>query len=241
MIDDASEGIQHSNATQVLERVKSIVDTLKSQHLSLIKSINTFSQYDPSQATHAPASSLSYMTEEEEGADGYSPCNSAVTARRSDRISIATTVSESIHEWFDALDEVAEGPEEFLIDAQNAPDGGEQPSLILASDHPSVSDRLDNSSIDTDINDDAVKDITVEGNTALTGVQIVRRTQLPALPAGDEGSLFAILKKNVGKVGGSILDLLNFIDEMLSGPSKHRFSRDVQRATNAIAALCGGG
>jgi hypothetical protein len=205
LIDDASEGIQHSNATQVLERVKSIVDTLKSQHLALVKSINTLSQYDPSQATHAAALPLSYTAEEEEGADEPSARNPAVTARRSDRISIATTVSESIHEWFDALDE---GPEEFLIDPQNAPDGGEQPSQILASNHPSVSDKLDNSSIDTDINDDAVKDTTVvEGNTALTGLQIIRRTQLPAPPVGDEGSLFAILKKNVGKVGGSILDL----------------------------------
>lgn len=199
LIDDASEGIQHSNAAQVLERVKSIVDTLKSQHLALVKSINTLSQYDPSQGTHAPASPLSYTAEEDEGADKRSARNPAVPARRSDRISIATTVSESIHEWFDALDEGAEGPEEFLIDPQNAPDGGDQPSQILASNHSSVSDRLDNSSIDTDINDDAVKDTTVEGNKALTGVQIVRRTELPAPPAGDEGSLFAILKKNVGK------------------------------------------
>ena len=29
---------------------------------------------------------------------------------------------------------------------------------------------------------------------------IIRRTQLPSPPVGDEGSLFAVLKKNVGKV-----------------------------------------
>jgi hypothetical protein len=33
--------------------------------------------------------------------------------------------------------------------------------------------------------------------------EVVRRTQLPSAPVADEGSLFTVLKKNVGKVGVS--------------------------------------
>jgi hypothetical protein len=35
--------------------------------------------------------------------------------------------------------------------------------------------------------------------------EVKRRTQLPSGPVGDEGSLFSVLKKNVGKVGPALL------------------------------------
>lgn len=44
------------------------------------------------------------------------------------------------------------------------------------------------------------KEKVPEGKKADATKQVVYRTQLPTGPVGDEGSLFAVLKKNVGKV-----------------------------------------
>jgi hypothetical protein len=103
--------------------------------------------------------------------------------------------SDSVHEWFDALD----GAEEFVMDVQSTPDGLEQPSRTLTNESRSSLGQQDTSSVDTDAATDTPyheeKQAVSPGEP-----QVVRRTQLPAPPVADEGSLFTILKNNVGKV-----------------------------------------
>lgn len=82
--------------------------------------------------------------------------------------------------WYDAP-ELDDGPEEFLLDADER--GPE--SRIMESEQESASDS----------DDEALLPYVVPDPTA-----VARRSKLPALPPGDEGSLFTVLKKNVGKV-----------------------------------------
>jgi oxysterol-binding protein-related protein 3/6/7 len=104
-------------------------------------------------------------------------------SRRLTRASISTTFSDSHStEWFDAQ----EGVEEFELE-QDEP----EPSKIVIDD--SKSSLEETASVDTDIS-------IAELGEGEDNVHIVRRNQLPAPVVADEGSLFAILKKNVGKV-----------------------------------------
>jgi oxysterol-binding protein-related protein 3/6/7 len=160
-----------------LQRIRKILDTLTSQHDTLLKSLQGISALDT-------------PVEEEEHA-------SPASSRK--RSSIA---SDSVIEWFDA----SEGAEEFVLD-ETAIDPSERPSQISTNDSASsIHTEADAESIDTDSDsDESIRSPTVQGNvtpaTTVTSLQVVRRTTLPAPITGDEGSLFAVLKKNVGKVG----------------------------------------
>lgn len=125
--------------------------------------------------------------EEEETAEHFGQRTSTPATRKSFRDSIAST-SDSVVEWFDAVDE---GPQEFIMELGQ--EMSEPGSRMLSTS-------AETSSIDTDFESTSVSEPLPETVTSGTA-QIVRRTQLPCLPPSDEGSLFAILKKNVGKVG----------------------------------------
>lgn len=148
-------------------------------------------------------SPLPATEEEEEQSEHFDNASHLTTpiSRRSKRTSVATTVSDSIHEWFDALD----GAEEFFMEAPIT-DGSEPPSRMLTNESRSSLVQQETSSIDTDIEEDhhvphPYKIATSPAHSiSQTTALEPRRTRLPAMPVGDEGSLFAILKKNVGKV-----------------------------------------
>jgi hypothetical protein len=108
---------------------------------------------------------------------------------KSKRASVSTSTSDSL--WFDAP-EFDDGPVEFLLEPTGADDHGPDSRII------DPNDREDSISIDTDIEEETPKHEAVELPSEPS--QITRRTQLPSLPPADEGSLFAVLKKNVGKV-----------------------------------------
>ena len=173
-----------------LQDLRTKFDALKAQY-DLLVSAMQHPLHDSTQQRHSP---LPYTAEEEEEATtAHSQRVNTPIARTSMRDSVAT-ISDSFVEWFDAVDD---GPEEFIIDDTNA--ASEPPSRMLSV----VNDAsADNSSIDTDY-EEALAIPTVEptDDSVLVGqAHVVRRTQLPTLPPADEGSLFAILKKNVGKV-----------------------------------------
>jgi hypothetical protein len=93
------------------------------------------------------------------------------------------------------------------MDVQASPDGTEQPSRLLSNDSRSSLGQ-DNSSVDTDIEQEGEAPLRFPSEDSQTDptdgtLQVMRRSQLPAPPVGDEGSLFAMLKKNVGKVSVS--------------------------------------
>ena len=171
--------------TESIQQIQSVLDTLKSQHSALLKAMQ------PS----LPDIVLSPAAEEEESTEYQTPQSLTPKPRRSLRESMTTSFSDSPLEWFDATD-VFDGPEEFVLEpVQDVPVS----VGLLEADSQSNSD---NSSIDTDIDDlDSLSVPTPEVvATSSGGFKVMRRTQLPVPSFRDEGSLFTILKKNVGKV-----------------------------------------
>ncbi|KAG5639369.1 hypothetical protein H0H81_003513 [Sphagnurus paluster] len=173
---DASENLP-------FQRVLSVLEVLKSQHATFVQTL--------SDVAHSTQGSPLPMTFEEDNR-ASSPYGTPMS-RHSKRTSIATTISDSVNEWFDALD----GAEEFIIDT----DGTEAPSRMLTNESRSSLSHQDTSSTDTDMEEDDFghKPSTPTNVVNHENFLIKRRTQLPSSPIGDEGSLFAILKKNVGK------------------------------------------
>lgn len=134
---------------------------------------------------------LPFTAEEEEHAPSHHQRVTTSVTGISLRDSTITSSSGSFVEWFDA----DEGPQEFVMEPGQ--EMSEPPSRIL-----STTNERDTSSIDTDFEEpDTLSSPTQEiGYLSFGDPQVVRRVQLPCLPPTDEGSLFAILKKNVGKV-----------------------------------------
>ena len=185
-----------NNLPLSVQRVLSTLDTLKSQHASLLISIQALAESGYSSGP----SPLPATTEEDERVDNQQvPASSIVTPAfkglGSRHTSSVTTLSDSTHEWFDAFD----GAEEFLMDQQTAAEGegNEQPSYTTVN--PSRSSLVDEevNSVDTG-SDGQIQDI--DPSPAQAPVRAAPRTKLPAPPTWDEGSMFAILKNNVGKV-----------------------------------------
>ncbi|KAF8640781.1 hypothetical protein AX17_000430 [Amanita inopinata Kibby_2008] len=165
-----------------IQHAVTALNTLKSQHTLLSKSWQQLIRID---STHSTRGSVLPTTTEEEVL--ASPDLSSPATKHSNRGSFATTASDSLSEWYDAPD----GPEEFIMDAdeQELPVQGH----IASVDSGSSVEHAEDSGADTDIEDDVGPEIVSDSKN------VVRRTELPAKPGCDEGSLFAILKKNVGK------------------------------------------
>jgi hypothetical protein len=176
----------HSNPDP-LQEIRTNFDVLKAQYSALIKVLQTPLNDTPQQIL-SPLPST-FEEEEEKVVMHTQRVNTPVT-----RKSLRDSISDSFVEWFDAEDE---GPQEFIMDVGQ--DAFDPPSRM----HSVTNDiSADNSSIDTDYEEATTTSVSVTHgeSTSFGQMQVVRRTQLPALPPADEGSLFAILKKNVGKV-----------------------------------------
>ncbi|KAJ7783522.1 oxysterol binding protein [Mycena maculata] len=175
------------------QRMHDALETLKRQHATLLKSIHSLAHLEGGQSVRA--SSLPIPEEEGPTAPHDSPSPSFSTTIMSRKRASILTTTTSENEWFDAD---SDGAEEFILDIPPTQSESRQPSKILNNDSRSS---LGHSSVDTDIVGQPSSrvpsgSLTVGHDQA---VQITRRTHLPALPVGDEGSLFTILKKNVGK------------------------------------------
>ena len=185
---DSEADITRPSLTESIQQIRSVLDTLKSQHSALLKAMQPSL---PDIATYP----LTPTAEEEESAEHQTPRSVTPKTGRSLRESMTTSFSDSPLEWFDATD-VFDGPEEFVLEpAQDMPVS----VGLLEADSQSNSD---NSSIDTnidDINSLAAPALKVV-DTSSGSFKVMRRTQLPVPSFSDEGSLFTILKKNVGKV-----------------------------------------
>jgi hypothetical protein len=204
--DNAVVDSSLDNLPASVQRVLSTIETLKSQHASLLTSIQALAESGYSRGP----SPLPVTTEEDEHLDNQQvPASSiAIPAFKGSRhTSIATNLSDSTHEWFDALD----GPEEFLMDRQTMAEreGNEQPSYITVNGSRSSLVDEEVNCVDTD-SDGHTQDIYPSPARAL--IQVTPRTKLPAPPTWDEGSMFTILKNNVGKVCLPMTCLLKLTD-----------------------------
>lgn len=173
------------SVSESLDEVKTNFDALKAQYSTLVKSMQ-ISFNEATQQAHSP---LPFTAEEEENTPSHRQRVTTAVTGISLRDSI-TSSSGSFVEWFDA----DEGPQEFFMEP--GPEMSEPPSRML-----STATERDTSSIDTDFEEPDTLSSPVQeiGYPSIGDLQVARRVQLPCLPPSDEGSLFAILKKNVGK------------------------------------------
>lgn len=174
-------------------RLYAVLNTLKEQNAALAKAVSSITFTDPQSSSLSNSLMLPPRVDEgEEPPQTESPASMSISLFRpkSKRTSISTSTSDSL--WFDAP-EFDDGPEEFLLESTGADDHGPDSRIIDSND------REDANSGDTDIEEEETpkrEPIELPSDPS----QVVRRSQLPSLPPADEGSLFAVLKKNVGKV-----------------------------------------
>ena len=203
------------------------MNALKDQHVLLARAVSSISYNDAPSASLASSLVLPPRVEEgEEEPHAASPTPSPTPQFKSERASVATSTSESF--WFDAP-EFGDGPEEFLLESTGADDQGPDSKIMDSND------RDDSGSVDTDIEEETPKHEPTELPSDPS--QVTRRAQLPSLPPADEGSLFTVLKKNVGKVRLVGLRRSTNIHPLLGfgqcGPT-----RDVQRASLVTSKGC---
>ena len=179
-------------------RLYAVLNTLKEQNAALAKAVSSVSFTEPQSSSLSSSLVLPPRVDEgEEPAQTESPTSASISLFRpkSKRTSISTSTSDSL--WFDAP-EFDDGPEEFLLESTGADDHGPDSRMVDSND------REDTNSGDTDIEEEETpkrEPMELPPDPS----QVVRRSQLPSLPPADEGSLFAVLKKNVGKVSYAYL------------------------------------
>jgi hypothetical protein len=126
------------------------------------------------------------------------------------RESTETSISGE-SEWYDAPDMIGE---EFVLEVPGP--GGEE---VTDSHITNVTNETeifeDDDATSAEDSGDEAEDATAVSlqthtrNPSHTTGRIVWRTQLPSPVVGDEGSLFAVLKKNVGKAGTYSIPYIN--------------------------------
>ncbi|KIJ68223.1 hypothetical protein HYDPIDRAFT_124463 [Hydnomerulius pinastri MD-312] len=179
-----------SNLHVQFHHINIALETLKSQHAALLKSLYAV-QNDTVPPT-ARGSPLPATAEERSDELLSASRFSTPFSRASQRMSSMTSLSDGAPvEWFDAEDDVGE---EFVLDDPTPGDEKTQP--ILQSGSSSMQEYESESS---DEAENVPPRAVGEPDPSVQARQVVRRTHLPSGPIGDEGSLFAILKKNVGK------------------------------------------
>ncbi|CAL1696578.1 unnamed protein product [Somion occarium] len=178
-----------------LQRLQLAIESLQHQHSALLKSVSSLNHID----TSLPASRGSPLaTTAEETVPGSPSSGYGTIGRASRRLSAMSTHSDG-SVWFDAPD--FDGAEEYILDA--TPGEEEQPSQFFDAGSQSSAnntDTLDYSDSESEV--ESVERLLEEKPSEpvpVENIQVTRRTHLPSPPVGDEGSLFAVLKKNVGK------------------------------------------
>ncbi|KAI9572777.1 Oxysterol-binding protein-domain-containing protein [Boletus coccyginus] len=178
-----------TNVNIHVRRAHIALESLKSQHATLLRSLYVLQNdaLPPTMRGSPLPKTIDEKTDELLSASGFS----ASLSHRSNRISSTTDLSDSAPvEWFDAEDKF--GEEFFLEDPTPEED---KARLVLQSGDSGLNDYGSASSDEEDTPPKTVRN----DDSSLRACQVLRRTRLPSGPVGDEGSLFAMLKKNVGK------------------------------------------
>lgn len=182
---------------------------MKFQHSALVQSLTTHSHshshFDPTSLRRG--SPLPIAREHDE----------LVASPKSAFSTLKSSRRQSSHSEFSVFYDAEEfdGAEEFVLDDPPEESQGSQLSDAPSTIQPSAStssgfssSATSDSDSDSDSDDVLTADAETAPSTTVTSLHeraIVRRTQLPSPVVGDEGSLFAVLKKNVGKVSMSLL------------------------------------
>ncbi|TFK57419.1 hypothetical protein OE88DRAFT_1651128 [Heliocybe sulcata] len=196
------------------QRIQAAIAALKSQHANLLKSLSTLTNADGAGSATLRSSPLPATREEDSTEDLPTPTRSGArtpwgSVKRASLTETASDGTSSI--WFDAPDAEPEGAEEYIIEHDLTPldENGGGSKMSATSTQISTSTAVEGEG-DEDASSEEEEEAEAELASAPTLTQvkdgsekehkeIVRRTQLPSPPVADEGSLFAVLKKNVGK------------------------------------------
>ncbi len=183
---------------------------MKFQHSALVQSLashsHSHSHFDPTSLRRGAP--LPIAREHDE----------LVASPKSAFSTLKSSRRQSSHSEFSVFYDAEEfdGAEEFVLEDPPEESQGSQLSDPPSTMQPSASTSSGFSSSATSDDDSDSDDVLTAyaetaPSTTVTSLHeraIVRRTQLPSPVVGDEGSLFAVLKKNVGKV--STLSLVRF-------------------------------
>ncbi|KAG9223005.1 hypothetical protein CCMSSC00406_0000306 [Pleurotus cornucopiae] len=194
----------------VQQRVEEALDAMKIHYALLLRSANHHPHTPFDQSQSSLSSPLPTTAEEDETYATRRPRSRTsvrAASRAMKRASTGTSISDA--EWFDAME--GDGPEEYVLDSQGA-DGTstEPPSRILTNDSRSSLGQDHSSNGDTDFGEPEPGTPHPSDADKPYNLHVVRRAVLPSPVVGDEGSLFAVLKKNVGKDLSSIVMPVTF-------------------------------
>lgn len=167
------------------QQINTALASLKSQHAALLRSL----AHDVTAPPTARGSPLPPTTEEKEAEPlSTSRFNTALTRRSNLAISMSSLSDSAHNEWFDAEEDLGE---EFFL---NVPNPDEEREFIVPQSETSSLNQTASSD-----EEEHSPPLAHDTDPSVNARQVVRRTRLPSGPMGDEGSLFAILKNNVGK------------------------------------------
>ncbi|KDQ63845.1 hypothetical protein JAAARDRAFT_29892 [Jaapia argillacea MUCL 33604] len=208
--DGRTSDTSSQSASSPQQRVQAAIETLKSHQSALLKSLSAIPFSDPGGTSTVRSSPLPSTAEEDQDQDEYvTPTRthhpSSLPWGHVKRTSIAETMSDGTGSiWFDAQEPEMDGAEEFILDNDATPyDEGGQGSKLSTSESQRSADQDTEFSGDTDSEDEVELELEKSSENSSMNVldhaEVQRRAQLPSRPVGDEGSLFAVLKKNVGK------------------------------------------
>ncbi|KAH9898579.1 Oxysterol-binding protein-domain-containing protein [Cubamyces lactineus] len=175
------------SSSELLRRMATALEQLKNQHSALSKTFHTYPSIDTSVSSAVGSPTLPSTAEEED--EAHTP----TTGQK--RMSAFSSQSDGSI-WFDAPE--YDGPEEYLLDMTPAEET--QENKLFHTDSR-LTDRTDatEAGSSTGMDTDSESEETAAQSFAEEPAVIHRRTSLPSGIVGDEGSLFAVLKKNVGK------------------------------------------
>lgn len=193
--DDKSSITDAGAPSSPYDRLQSAISSLKTQHATLSGLIPLVDN-NPSSVHASPLPA----TVEEPSSDGsHSPGRISSPIARKTWASTVTSLSDGGSIWFDAMDE-PDGAEEFFLDPPPMEAGAFEDRMPVFDGQSSS--HLSGESSDTD-EEEGLGRLSLaasERGTRAGTQQVVHRTTLPSGPVADEGSLFALFKKNVGKV-----------------------------------------
>ncbi|OCH96631.1 hypothetical protein OBBRIDRAFT_743469 [Obba rivulosa] len=187
-----ADNANHQDTSTPYNRIQTALGSLRYQHAALAKLIPVVPSIDISSAPPAQGPPLPTTHEEDRPA---TPTTGFAASSPFKRMSIISNTSDGSGVWFDAPD----GAEEFVLDSTPGDEVSEH-KIFDTADHSTVpSDAYSTADAESGSESDSGPGSPEAPQPEVGNSQVQRRTQLPSPVVGDEGSLFAVLKKNVGK------------------------------------------
>ncbi|TBU64886.1 Oxysterol-binding protein-domain-containing protein [Dichomitus squalens] len=227
---------------ELLSRISTAVGQLKNQHSALTKTFQTYpGTIDTTSFSNLASSPLPITTEEDD--EVHTP--STATGGKN-RQSLFSSHSGDGSVWFDAPE--YDGPEEYILDITPPEESQDKvfttdSRLTERTDMTDMTDVTDAGS-STGAETDSESEAEPPKPAAEEHAVVQRRTALPSGPVGDEGSLFTVLKKNVGKDLSKVAlpvtfnEPLTMLQKIAEELEYHDLLSQAVQATDPVERIC---